>query len=121
MLWATILGMGLITLGLRASFILLPGRLRLPALLRRALPFVPAAVLTAVWAPELALQKGVLQLSLNNERLAGGLVGMLATIGLAIGTPCSASLLAAGLACGLAAGPSTPARAEGASTPVPST
>ena len=76
MLWATILGMGLITLGLRASFILLPGRLRLPALLRRALPFVPAAVLTAVWAPELALQKGVLQLSLNNERLAGGLVAV---------------------------------------------
>jgi branched-subunit amino acid transport protein len=75
-LWATILGMGLITLGLRASFILLPGRLRLPALLRRALPFVPAAVLTAVWAPELALQKGVLQLSLNNERLAGGLVAV---------------------------------------------
>lgn len=76
-LWLTILGMGAITLGLRASFILLPGRLRLPALLRRALPFVPAAVLTAVWAPELALQKGVLELSPQNERLAGGLVAVL--------------------------------------------
>ena len=76
-LWLTILGMAAITLGLRASFILLPQRLRLPALLRRALPFVPAAVLTAVWAPELALQKGVLQLSLHNERLAGGLVAVL--------------------------------------------
>lgn len=76
MLWATILGMGAITLALRAGFILLPERLRLPALLRRALPFVPAAVLTAVWAPELALQKGVLQLSLHNERLAGGLVAI---------------------------------------------
>lgn len=75
-LWATILGMGAITLALRAGLILLPERLRLPALLRRALPFVPAAVLTAVWAPELALQKGVLQLSLHNERLAGGLVAI---------------------------------------------
>lgn len=64
--------MGAITLGLRTSFILLPERLRLPALLRRALPFVPAAVLTAVWAPELALQKGVLDLSPHNERLAAG-------------------------------------------------
>jgi branched-subunit amino acid transport protein len=76
-LWLTILGMGAITLALRASFIVLPQHLRLPALLRRALPFVPAAVLTAVWAPELALQKGVLQLSLHNERLAGGLVAVL--------------------------------------------
>jgi branched-subunit amino acid transport protein len=76
-LWITIAGMGAITLALRASFILLPERLRLPALLRRALPFVPAAVLTALWAPELALQKGVLQLSLHNERLAAGLVAVL--------------------------------------------
>lgn len=76
-LWLTIAGMGAITLALRASFILLPQHLRLPALLRRALPFVPAAVLTAVWAPELALQKGVLQLSLHNERLAAGLVAVL--------------------------------------------
>lgn len=76
MLWITILGMGAITLTLRASFILLPERVRLPDLLRRALPFVPAAVLTAVWAPELALQKGVLQLSLHNERLAAGLLAI---------------------------------------------
>jgi branched-subunit amino acid transport protein len=75
-LWAAIAGMAVITLALRASFILLPERLRLPALVRRALPFVPAAVLTAVWAPELALQKGVLHLSLNNERLLAGLVAI---------------------------------------------
>jgi branched-subunit amino acid transport protein len=76
-LWMTILGMGAVTLALRASFIVLPAHLRLPALLRRVLPFVPPAVLTAVWAPELALQKGVLQLSLANERLAAGLVAVL--------------------------------------------
>jgi branched-subunit amino acid transport protein len=76
-LWLAIVGMGAITLALRASFIVLPAGLRLPALLRRALPFVPAAVLTALWAPELAFQKGVLSLSLHNERLAGGLVAVL--------------------------------------------
>jgi len=61
-----------VTLALRASFLLLPPGLRLPSLLRRALPFVPAAVLTAVWAPELLLHKGVLYLSLQNERLLAG-------------------------------------------------
>ena len=70
--WLAIVGMGLVTLALRASFLLLPERYRLPVLLRRALPFVPAAVLTAVWAPELLLHKGVLYLSLQNERLLAG-------------------------------------------------
>lgn len=70
--WLTILGMGAITLALRASFLLLSERRRLPRLLRRALPFVPAAVLTALWAPELLLQKGVLFLSPQNERLLAG-------------------------------------------------
>ena len=70
--WLAILGMGAITLALRCSFLLLSARYRLPALLRRALPFVPAAVLTALWAPELLLQKGVLYLSLHNERLLAG-------------------------------------------------
>jgi branched chain amino acid efflux pump len=43
----------------------------------RALPFVPAAVLTALWAPELLLQKGVLSLSLQNDRLLAGIVAIL--------------------------------------------
>jgi len=75
-LWLAILGMGLVTFLLRASFLLLPEQVKLPDLLRRALPFVPAAVLTAVWAPELLLQKGVLYLSLQNERLLAGIVAI---------------------------------------------
>lgn len=70
--WLAILGMGIVTFGLRASFLLLPERYHLPRMLRRALPFVPAAVLTALWAPELLLQKGVLYLSWHNERLLAG-------------------------------------------------
>jgi branched-subunit amino acid transport protein len=75
--WAAILGMGIVTFALRASFLLLPKRYALPPIARRALPFVPAAVLTAVWAPELALDLGVVNLSLHNERLAGGLVAIM--------------------------------------------
>ena len=51
-LWATVLGMALVTFALRASFLLLPPGVALPALLRRALHYVPPAVLTAIWAPE---------------------------------------------------------------------
>ena len=60
----------------RASFLLLPERVQLPGLLRRALRYVPAAVLTAIWAPELLLQKGVLSLGLGNERLLAGAVAI---------------------------------------------
>jgi branched-subunit amino acid transport protein len=75
-LWLIILGMSVATFGQRASFLLLPERVQLPALLRRALHYVPAAVLTAIWAPELLLQKGVLSLALGNERLLAGIVAI---------------------------------------------
>lgn len=75
-LWLIILGMSVATFGQRASFLLLPEQVRLPALLRRSLRYVPAAVLTAIWAPELLLQKGVLSLALGNERLLAGIVAI---------------------------------------------
>lgn len=74
--WLAILGMALVTFALRAGFLLLPPAAELPAALRRALPFVPAAVLTALWAPELLLEKGVVHLSLANERLLAGAVAI---------------------------------------------
>jgi branched-subunit amino acid transport protein len=75
-LWLIIAGMAVATFGQRASFLLLPARVQLPAPLRRALRYVPAAVLTAIWAPELLLQKGVLSLALGNERLLAGIVAI---------------------------------------------
>ena len=75
-LWLAIAGMMVATFGQRASFLLLPPQVQLPALLRRALRYVPAAVLTAIWAPELMLQKGVLSLALGNERLLAGVVAV---------------------------------------------
>ncbi len=75
-IWLVILGMMLASFGQRASFLLLPGHVQLPALLRRALRYVPAAVLTAIWAPELMLQKGVLNIALGNERLLAGIVAI---------------------------------------------
>jgi branched-subunit amino acid transport protein len=66
-LWATLLGMAVVTFALRASFLLLPPGIETPALLRRALRYVPAAVLTAIWAPEVLQQ---------NEQLPAGVVAI---------------------------------------------
>jgi len=77
-LWLAVLGMAAVTYALRASFLLLPEQAQLPALLRRALRYVPAAVLTAIWAPELLLRDGALQLTLGNERLLAGALAVVA-------------------------------------------
>jgi branched-subunit amino acid transport protein len=75
-LWLTVAGMAIVTYLARASFLLLPPGVETPPWLRRALRYVPAAVLTAIWAPELALQKEVLSLTLHNERLLAGLLAI---------------------------------------------
>ncbi|HUQ73105.1 MAG TPA: AzlD domain-containing protein [Burkholderiales bacterium] len=69
MTWLTIAGMALVTYVLRASFLVLPAGIETPPLLRRALRYVPAAVLTAIWAPELAFAPG-------SEQLAAGVVAI---------------------------------------------
>ena len=74
--WLTILGMGAITFGLRYSFIALSGRLELPPALRRALRFVPAAVLSALVLPALVYPSGELFLSPSNDRLVAGLIAL---------------------------------------------
>lgn len=50
-LWVALLAMALVTYALRASFLLLGERLRLPRGIERALVFVPAAVLSAIAVP----------------------------------------------------------------------
>ena len=73
----TIVGMGVITFAIRAALFLLPAGAQLPEWLLRALRYVPAAVLSAIIAPELVMPGGALDLSLGNERLLAGLVAVL--------------------------------------------
>lgn len=75
-LWGAVIGMALVTYALRASFLLLPPGIETPPLLRRALRYVPAAVLTAIWAPEIFLQGGELVWGAENERLLAGAVAV---------------------------------------------
>jgi branched-subunit amino acid transport protein len=75
-IWAAMIGMTLVTFALRASFLLLPPGVETPEVVRRGLRYVPAAVLTAIWAPELVFHGNDLQFSLENERLLAGAVAI---------------------------------------------
>jgi branched-subunit amino acid transport protein len=66
-LWWILAGMAIVTFALRAAFLVLPPGMETPAWLRRVLRYVPAAVLTAIWAPEVLVQ---------NEQLPAGAVAI---------------------------------------------
>ncbi len=53
--WLTIVVIGLITFGIRYSFIGLADKANFPAIIQRGLRFVPAAVLAAIIASDLAI------------------------------------------------------------------
>lgn len=76
-IWLIMLIGGLITFGMRFSFVFLLGRFEVPVTMRRALHYVPPAVLSAIVFPELFLRAGSLDLSLGNSRLLAGLVAIL--------------------------------------------
>ena len=75
-IWLVMLLGGLITFGMRFSLIYLFGRFEVPETMRRALHYVPPAVLSAIIFPELFLDDGVLNLSLDNARLLAGLIAI---------------------------------------------
>ena len=75
-IWLVLLLGGLITFGMRFSLIYLFGRFEIPETIRKALHYVPPAVLSAIIFPELFLHDGALDLSLDNYRLLAGLVAI---------------------------------------------
>lgn len=75
--WLTLLAAGVLTFATRLSFIVILGRVPVPPLIRRALRFVPAAVLTAIIFSETLLRDRQLYLSLDNNRLLAGLIATL--------------------------------------------
>jgi branched-subunit amino acid transport protein len=73
-IWITIIVAGLLTFGIRLSFILLMEKWNPPAWLERSLRYVPPAVLCAIIFPELLIRDGIFFLSFDNSRLLAGLV-----------------------------------------------
>lgn len=76
-IWLIMIAGGLITFGMRFSLIYLFGRFEVPETMRRALHYVPPAVLSAIIFPELFLQNGSIALTLTNTRLIAGLAAIL--------------------------------------------
>ena len=72
-----ILGMGVVTYAIPLAPMLLLGCVEGRPLMRRALRFVPPAVLSALIFPELLLPGGTLDLSPGNPRLLAGALAAL--------------------------------------------
>ncbi len=77
LLWGTIIIIGLLTLGIRLSFIVFMGKMRVSSMAQQALRFVPIAVLSALIAPALFFSSGSLNVSLSNTRLIAGILAIL--------------------------------------------
>ena len=77
-IWLVMLLGGLITFGMRFSliYLLAEGRFHIPDTMRKALHYVPPAVLSAIIFPELFIQDGRILITLENERLLAGLVAI---------------------------------------------
>jgi branched-subunit amino acid transport protein len=77
--WGVIVVAGVLTFGIRGSFIYLFGRIdRVPPRVKSALEYVPAAVFAALVVPAVVAPTGELSLSLGNERLVAATLAALA-------------------------------------------
>jgi len=76
-IWLVMLIGGLITFGMRFSLIFLFGKFHIPETMRKALHYVPPAVLSAIVFPELLYRSSQLDISLSNTRLLAGIVAIL--------------------------------------------
>ncbi|RJP50315.1 MAG: AzlD domain-containing protein [Anaerolineaceae bacterium] len=77
-IWLVMLAGGLITFGMRFSLIYLFGRFEVPETMRKALHYVPPAVLSAIILPELLIRDGALHFSFDNIRLLAGIIAIIA-------------------------------------------
>ncbi len=77
-LFWTILGMGVVTFGIRALPLTVLDKVQMPGWLSQGLQFVPPAVLTAIIFPDLFLPGGAPAFTLANPRLWAGVVAALA-------------------------------------------
>ncbi len=75
--WLIMIAVGILTFGIRLSFIVILDRWQPPPLIQRSLRFVPVAVLAAIIVPELILRGGKPDVTFANLRLIAGIVAML--------------------------------------------
>ncbi len=76
-IWSMIIGAGLVTFAIRFGPIALLSRLELPEWLKRALRYVPPAVMTAIITPSLFFAGGAPTIALDLPRLAAAIFAVL--------------------------------------------
>ena len=76
-IWLVMLLGGLITFAIRFVLIYVFGRFEIPGTMRKALHYVPPAVLSALVFPELLIRDGLINLSLDNHRMFAGLLAII--------------------------------------------
>lgn len=76
-IWLVLLIGGIITFSMRFSLIYLFGKFEIPETLKKALHYVPPAVLSAIIFPELFIQDGAINFQLSNIRLMAGIIAII--------------------------------------------
>ena len=76
-IWLVMLLGGLVTFAIRFVLIYLFGRFEIPETMRKALHYVPPAVLSAFIFTELLIKDDVINVSLDNHRLFAGVLAIL--------------------------------------------
>ena len=71
-----ILGMTVVTLGVRYPLLAVSGRIKMSKFVREALNYVPVAVLSAIAVPMMLAPGGELNFSIQNEYLLAGIVSV---------------------------------------------
>ena len=72
-----VLGMMLVTFGVRYPVLAILGKFELPRQVIKALSFVPVSVLTAIIIPEMLMPEGSIEINTRNPALFAGLIAIL--------------------------------------------
>ena len=72
-IWGVIVGLTLVTILMRSSFLMLGDYVRLPERVQHGLRYAPVCALVALVTPELFVTQGAFDLSIANPKLLAGL------------------------------------------------
>ena len=79
-IWLVIIGLTVVTILMRSSFLMLGDHIPLPERLQHGLRYAPVCALIALVTPELFLAQGAFDLSITNPKLAAGLAAAAITL-----------------------------------------
>lgn len=79
-IWLVIIGVALLTVLTRSSFLLLGDRVSLPERVQHGLRYAPVCALMALITPEMLTTGGALDVSLSNPKLIAGIAASAITL-----------------------------------------